>query len=277
VGEGSDELFAGYEYWKMLYRWSGRKDLVRLLSRLVGRGSPDHLTEKLYAKFHWYLRGSLPPYELLRKALQGEEFFWGGAVVATDQEKRASVFSQEFLREADGRSSYRIVERLYHEARQRDPAPDILAEWALVDLSLRLPELLLMRVDKMGMAASIEGRVPFLDHKLVQCALSIPARWKIRNGTTKYILKKVAEGILPRHLIYRKKVGFPSPVHSWMHEGLLGIMEDRIFRSPLVGLRILDYPALQAQCSQFRRTGRANFGVLWLALNLTLWYDRWVA
>ena len=84
-----------------------------------------------------------------------------------------------------------------------------------LELKHRLPELLLMRVDKMTMATSIEARVPFLDPKLVEFALHIPTKFKYKNGITKYILKKACEGILPNDVIYRKKVGFGAPVVRW--------------------------------------------------------------
>ena len=81
----------------------------------------------------------------------------------------------------------------------------------------RLPELLLMRADKMSMATSVEARVPFLDHKLVEFALNIPDHIKYKNNETKYILKKACEGIIPKKIIYRKKVGFAAPIVRWLN------------------------------------------------------------
>jgi len=86
-----------------------------------------------------------------------------------------------------------------------------------LDLNLRLPELLLMRVDKMSMAVSLEARVPFLDHKFVELAMSIPEAVKTRNGVLKYILKKAVRGVIPDELIDRKKQGFGVPVYEWYH------------------------------------------------------------
>lgn len=277
VGEGSDELFSGYDYWHSIYRWANRKHIVGFLSHAIGMNSRPGFLQKAYDRINWLLREGLPPREIFRKHLDGQEYFWGGAIVATDRDKRHGFFSKEFIQGFPADSSYEIVKQLYHDARRLSSGRDTLAEWAFLDLRLRLPELLLMRVDKMGMAASIEGRVPFLDHKLIECAMNIPAKWKIRNGTTKYILKRVAEGILPHHLIYRKKIGFPSPVHSWMHEGLLRLAENKILSSRLVELNILDYTQLREEFVHFERTGSADLGKVWLALNLTMWYDRWVA
>lgn len=87
------------------------------------------------------------------------------------------------------------------------------------ELKNRLPELLLMRADKMTMAASIEGREPFLDHNLVDFAFSIPGELKYKNNINKYILKKAAERYLPKDIIYRKKVGFAAPTKFWFKDG----------------------------------------------------------
>jgi asparagine synthase (glutamine-hydrolysing) len=89
-----------------------------------------------------------------------------------------------------------------------------------LDLNLRLPELLLMRVDKMSMGVSLEGRVPFLDHEFVALALSIPTAVKTRDGNLKHILKKAVRGLIPDELIDRPKQGFGVPVYEWFFDRL---------------------------------------------------------
>lgn len=89
-----------------------------------------------------------------------------------------------------------------------------------MDLNMRLPELLLMRVDKMSMGVSLEGRVPFLDHKFVELAMSIPQEVKTRNGVSKHILKKAVRGLIPDELIDRPKQGFGVPVYEWLFDKL---------------------------------------------------------
>lgn len=88
-----------------------------------------------------------------------------------------------------------------------------------LELKHRLPELLLMRLDKMTMAAGVEAREPFLDHQLVEYALNLQDNLKFRNGENKYILKKCAERLLPHEIIYRKKIGFSAPTHHWFSKG----------------------------------------------------------
>ena len=89
-----------------------------------------------------------------------------------------------------------------------------------LDLSIRLPELLLMRVDKMSMGVGLEARVPFLDHKVVELALSIPTRVKLANGELKHILKRSVRGVIPDAIIDRPKQGFGVPVNDWLTGGL---------------------------------------------------------
>jgi asparagine synthase (glutamine-hydrolysing) len=76
-----------------------------------------------------------------------------------------------------------------------------------------------MRADKMAMATSVEAREPYLDHHLVEFMMHVPAELRFKNGTTKYLLKKVCEGILPHSVIYRKKVGFAAPTARWFKNG----------------------------------------------------------
>ena len=86
----------------------------------------------------------------------------------------------------------------------------------LVDLKIRLPELLLMRMDKLVMQSGVETRVPFLDHKLVEFILSIPEELLLPNNSGKPILKQVAKNYLPSEIIHRKKQGFRAPVGEWI-------------------------------------------------------------
>src|SRR4029079_8767467 len=118
------------------------------------------------------------------------------------------------------RTSWEALEpiRSRFEANAWDPSA--LNWMSYADLNLRLPELLLMRVDKMSMGVSLEARVPFLDHKFVELAMSIPESVKTRNGTLKHILKKAVRGVIPDELIDRKKQGFGVPVYEWFFDRL---------------------------------------------------------
>jgi asparagine synthase (glutamine-hydrolysing) len=224
VGEGSDELFCGYNmyanyidfynrYWKPSQRFIpafAKKGVYKIASRVF----PDRLNQ----------------IDLLRNWSKNRSLFWGGATAFSELWKK-NIFNlpsslaldpiieaiyPEFNQRLD---SYSIVDYHLNGFKKHIPNADFLSSMIYLELKQRLPELLLMRVDKMTMATSVEGRVPFLDHKMVEYALSIPSQWKYKDGTTKYILKKAAEGILPNEVIYRKKMGFAAPTMRWFKEG----------------------------------------------------------
>src|SRR5205814_4710864 len=130
------------------------------------------------------------------------------------------LISPRLRRQLDGLTSWEalrpIRQRFEERAWERSP----LNWMTYLDLNLRLPELLLMRVDKMSMGTSLEARVPFLDHKFVELALSIRESAKIKNGVSKYLLKKAVRGVIPDELIDRPKQGFGVPVQEWFFDQL---------------------------------------------------------
>jgi len=133
-----------------------------------------------------------------------------------------------------------------------------------------------LRVDNMTMAASVEARVPFLDHKLVEFAMTIPREMKYRNGVTKHILKRALKGVIPDNVIGRRKKGFGVPVNEWMVDRLGGFVEERLLNSPLRRRELFDYGFIKKLLNE-HRSGRTNYGFfLWSLLNLSLWYERWI-
>ena len=139
-----------------------------------------------------------------------------------------------------------------------------------LDLNFRLPELLLMRVDKMSMGVSLEGRVPFLDHKFVEMAMSIPASVKIKNGTLKYILKRAVRGLIPDELIDRKKQGFGVPVYEWFFDQL-GKMAQQELNTFCNHTDFLDHAEVR------RLTDGGNGPQVWYLLNFALWWKEYIS
>src|SRR5262249_41292393 len=100
--------------------------------------------------------------------------------------------------------------------------PEVLQKIPYLEMKLRLPEHLLMRVDKLTMAHSVEARVPFLDHDVVEFATRLPPSYKLSNATGKKILKEAAAPYLDHDMIYRRKQGFGAPMDDWFREGDFG-------------------------------------------------------
>ena len=116
----------------------------------------------------------------------------------------------------DPRLTYEVVRSFYSRLDQVAPGADILSRMTYSEFKLRLPELLLMRVDKIGMSASIEPRVPFLDHRLVEFTASLPMATKVTPGNPKALLKEALRGLVPDAIIDRPKMGFGAPMSEWL-------------------------------------------------------------
>ncbi len=144
------------------------------------------------------------------------------------------------------------------------------------ELKLRLPELLLMRVDKMTMATSVEARVPFLDHRLVEYAMGVPRALKVEGRSGKHVLKRALEGVLPGELLHGRKRGFGAPVHRWFRGGGGAQLAERILNSPMRRRDFLDYDFVARLGDEHQRGAREWGFQLWALLNLTLWYERWI-
>ncbi len=271
VGEGSDELFFGYETYLRAYRTYARyfEKLLRLprplragaysaargLAALLGRGG-DRL-------------------EMLRKAAVEETYFWGGAIAWSEPAKRR-LLSDSARTRTDGLSSHDVILEHYRKARRARPDGDFGQMMIYLELKNRLAELLLMRVDKITMASSVEARVPFLDHALVEFSMRIPTGLKIRGGRSKYLLKKAMTGILPDEIIHRPKQGFGAPVSEWFRGVLYEPAVRGVLASRLRAEGLFDYEHVRSLFEIHRAGGRDHSWHLWTLYNLSRWYDHWI-
>ena len=272
VGEGSDEIFSGYDNYVRHLRiyesfWRHAEALPRSLRRALSSLSRPAL-EATGRK-----RAAI---ELIRRLGADEPLFWGGAVVY-DETFKPRVLSQSLRERMNGLSSLRVVEPYLKRIEQERPQSDFLARMTYLELKLRLPELLLMRVDKITMATSVEARVPFLDHHLVEYALGVPRSLKVEGTVGKHILKRALEDILPHDLLYEPKRGFGAPVREWFRDrGLYGLINDHLLDSALQKRDLLDQKFVSWMLEE-HRSGKRDWGFhLWALLNLSLWYERWI-
>src|SRR5918911_1322406 len=175
-----------------------------------------------------------------------------------------------------GRSSLEAIEPYLQKIERERPQSDFLSRMTYLELKLRLPELLLMRVDKITMATSVEARVPFLDHHLVEYAMALPRSLKVEGRSGKHILKRALEEILPHDLLYSRKRGFGAPVREWFRDGLGSWFDSHLMNSPMRRRDFFDY-AFVARLLDEHRRGARDWGFhLWALLNLSLWYERWI-
>lgn len=268
VGEGSDELFAGYEHYLKSYKLYNR--WWKWMEHLPGfvKGAPFEISRIIRnPKFEF-------GQEYMRRLSANQEPFWGTAIAWSDFQK-SRLMTPEFRRTVRT-SSYPILNRYYREISELDSGADFIKRLTYLELKHRLPEFLLMRADKMTMAHSVEGRVPFLDKNLVEFALQIPTALKFKNNAPKYILKKAVEGIIPSELIWRKKQGFGTPMSEWLKpespvaEHLLGIIRN----SKLKEHNLLDYNYVEKIIQSHAQGAEQSFRI-WNLITLSLWYDKW--
>jgi asparagine synthase (glutamine-hydrolysing) len=271
VGEGADEIFAGYDWFRKYVRindlfWRQAERLPAALRHsLTGMARP--LMEGSFRK-----RTAI---ELVRRLGAGESLFWGGAIVFDEAFKRR-VLSSEMDARANGLSSYDAVRKHLEHIGQARPDSDFAARMTYLELKLRLPELLLMRVDKMTMATSVEARVPFLDHHLVEYAMGLPVDLKIKGASGKHILKRALEKVLPSDLLYRPKRGFGAPIREWFRGDGGEMLAGFIMNSSIRGRELFDYAFIARLVDEHRRGARDWSFHLWALLNVSLWYDRWL-
>jgi asparagine synthase (glutamine-hydrolysing) len=259
VGEGSDELFWGYPSWKTMLELQHYDDLP----------VPGLLKRAAVGAAVAAGRGGRREVEYLRRGGHGQPIFWGGAESFMEWQKQR-LLSPRLRGELNGLTSWDAL-RPIRERFERGAWEKSNLNWmSFIDLNLRLPELLLMRVDKMSMGVSLEARVPFLDHKFVELAMSIPEKVKTKDGTLKHILKKAVRGVIPDELIDRPKQGFGVPIHEWFFDRLGGEMK-RTLEEFCRDTDLLDRDEVLSIVDQKRSIES------WYLLNLALWHKEYIA
>ena len=271
VGEGADEIFSGYEnYVRHLRIYENFWQYAEKTPQFMRRAASAVMRPALEATGR--KRAAI---ELLRRLGDDEPLFWGGVVIY-DESLKNRVLSPELRKRFSNRSSLEAVSAYLDHIETERPDSDFLARMTYLELKLRLPELLLMRVDKITMATSVEARVPFLDHNLVEYAMGLPSSLKVQGITGKHILKRALEEILPHDLLYSRKRGFGAPVREWFRNALGDWFDDHLMNSTMRRRNFLDY-GFVAQLLEQHRSGKQDWGFhLWTLLNLSLWYERWI-
>jgi asparagine synthase (glutamine-hydrolysing) len=135
---------------------------------------------------------------------------------------------------------------------------------------------LLMKQDQMSMSASIESRVPFLDHVLVEFAARLPERMKLRGFTTKRILRDAMRGLLPAQILTRRKMGFPVPFAKWMQGGWNAVAQEVLLDRRTRERGLIDVTAVASLLRAHREGRRKGGDAIWALLNLELWYRTFI-
>jgi len=266
AGDGGDELFAGYDTYKAyklarLYRSVPRfirtgivKNLVSLLPATKKRLSFEFKAKKFIAGVEY------PP--------EIANYVWWGAF---PPEAKRELFSAEFSG-ALNQDSYSPV--AFHLRNCR--ADETLDKLAYLDLKLYLQDDLLVKVDRMSMANSLEIRVPYLDYTFVEFAASIPNSLKLKGMTTKHILKKAMEKKLPAEILERKKIGFDIPLGPWLRGELKDFAADVLSPERLKSHGYFNETYIRRILDEHMSGAHNHRQLLWPLIVFQFWYDRYL-
>ena len=228
-GDGADELFAGYDWYladrlaRGLTRFPGRASLA-VLASIADRLPPTEKKKGMVNKAKRFLSGATADPGL-------EHYRWLTHLAAEEKRRLYTASVNEALSTSD--ATARVRELLGELGNQ-----DVLNRQLFTDFKLFLADDILVKVDRMSMATSLEARAPFLDQHVMELAFRMPCRFKLRGTTRKHILKKAMKGILPDSILGRRKEGFSIPLKNWLKAELQPLMhellsEERIRRRGL--------------------------------------------
>src|SRR5262249_21114337 len=133
-----------------------------------------------------------------------------------------------------------------------------------------------MKQDQMSMAASVESRVPFLDHKLVEFTSSLPERLKLRGWTTKYVLRQSMKGFLPDQILERPKMGFPVPIGAWVRGVYTSVLDEYVLSDRAAQRDLFDAQFVRALVQQHQQGQADHSERLWALVNLEMWLRRFI-
>jgi asparagine synthase (glutamine-hydrolysing) len=261
TGEGSDELFAGY----------GRYRFYLLNQRMLGAWKllPGPLRRALREQ----VAGSVTLPRTLRRKLSHTFIGLGEELESLYLDNFYSAFpASERAALGHPEGAYNHYVDYFAAASNRSQLDQLL----YADQKTYLVELL-MKQDQMSMATSIESRVPFLDHPFVEFSTRVPAHLKLNGSTGKYLIKRVAEQLLPRDIVYRKKMGFPTPLRVWLQDQRVEPVLQSITDRDGFLASVVDLAAVNTMLERHRRGQLDATDRLWRLLNLHLWGEMFIA
>ncbi len=264
-GMGGDEVFAGYPRHAAVKIAEAYNLIPPFLSKPVVAALPGAKPGKFTALFR-------NTKKLARSAaLPERERYLGFGTYFTEDEKRG-MYTGELLEAAGGFDAYEQHRKYF----DRVAGEDFINQMLYVDLKTFLPCLNLTYTDKTSMAASMEVRVPLLDHELIELAARMPARLKLKGLTGKHILKRAAEAWLPREIIHRKKAGFSAPVRAWLVRDLRDTVEDLLSESNINRRGYFNYKNVRRLIDDNLAGREDNNLKIFQLLTLELWHRTFI-
>ena len=273
TGEGSDEMLAGYEryrktianlaFGRRYHDWTSA-GMRRAMRAGVERVASGALGQKLRRTF-LYVAPDIESiyfdnFAVFNRAMQGD-------LLTPETKERIGAHAAD----TDALDPYRTVSRYLSETDART----LLNRLLYADTKTYLHELL-MKQDQMSMAASIESRVPFHDHKLVELTARLPERLKLRGWTTKYILRRSMKDVLPPEILTRPKMGFPVPVGAWFRGAFRHVVEEYVTGERTLARGLFERDAVRRLAAEHMAGNINHTERLWALVNFEMWQRRFL-
>jgi asparagine synthase (glutamine-hydrolysing) len=255
-GEGGDELFLGYNR----QRWARRMADWRFAKPLSG--AIERLPELPIRKWN-YVRRLAGRFRDGAMLDDGYERFFASVSISTP-ELRSRIYRADFFRREEQRSSVQARAEAFFPPDQRQPLSD-LEEFMMGDLTVHMPASMCQRLDRASMAHSLEARVPFLSHRFVEFALTVPTDLKLKGNTGKYVLRQAVEPWLPKGQLDQHKIGFQLPLADWFMGGFNDFAREAWSSSGAADLGILDEQGVDRLFDE-HRSGVADHGRMLYAI-----------
>ena len=264
TGEGSDELLAGYgRYRRTIWNLA--------LGRKYNKVTPAIARDTIRNQIERMLPGGRLRQKLMRTFLvlspELESIYFDNFAVfpAPMQQQMFTSATRDRIHEID---PYVELRRLLERTKDLSLLDGLL----YADIKTYLHELL-MKQDQMSMATSIESRVPFLDHKLVEFTARMPDTMKLRGGTTKYVLRESMKGVLPERILSRSKMGFPVPIGSWFRGPYKSVVDEYVLGERAMSRGIFA-PEFVRKIVSLHQSGEDHSERLWALVNFEMWLRR---
>jgi len=265
TGEGSDETLAGYTRYAFTLKNAAFDHVYRrLVPEVLRRGVRKGLSAS--PLIGATLRRKLAHTFLVQDGASWSAFYFDNFFSAFSETAQSDLLTQEVASQFTSGAAYRKVQEYWQHS-----SGELLQRLLYTDIKTYLVELL-MKQDNMSMAASIESRVPFLDHLLVEFATRIPREVQINGLAGKQVLKQAVEDLLPHSILYRPKLGFPTPWSGWLAGPRLDVIEATLLEPRSLSRGYFRGEAIARLFHEHRTKYRDNYDRIWRLLNLELWH-----
>ncbi len=268
-GDGGDEIFGGYEHYiaqkvARTIDFALLRPFHKLLAKTTHLFPPSELKKGFVNRIKRFSEG-------LENSYINRHFRW---MIFLSNFQKTRLYSPDFLAEDFlKRLPQRVPFDTYFENSKRYEG---INQDLYLDLKTYMVDNILVKVDRMSMATSLEARVPLLDYKMVEFAFSLPSHFKVRGSVTKWFFKKVMEGILPDEIIYRRKEGFSIPIKNWLKQELKELMMEYLSEKRVKEAGFFNYAYIKKLINEHLNAKQNHAHRLWALILFSLWREKFL-